>query len=614
MPQLSRLLLGVPLANELSGQERLTRTEALAVLSSDALSSVAYATQETLAILAFAGVAALSFSLPITISIVVLLSIVLLSYRQTIRAYPNGGGSYIVAHSNLGQKPGLVAAAALMIDYVLTAAVSLMAGTQAVTSLLPQLLPYAVPFSLVLLLIVGWVNLRGLRESGRAFSLPTYAFVFSMLLLILMGGLRLLQGEAPPAPAVDAIRATEGLSLLLVLKAFSSGCAAMTGVEAIANGVPVFKAPEARHARQTLMVMGVLLGVMFIGTSSLAQGFHVLPNNDRTVLADLGVAIFGSGSPLLLLLQGSTLLILMLAANTAFADFPRLAALLAQDRYLPPQLRWVGDRLVFQNGIIALVLITGLLVVIFDGDPTNAIPLYSIGVFTAFTLSQAGMVLHWWRERGSGWLGSLLMNGSGALASGLVLLVITVSKFTEGAWVVLVAIPVVVAAFLRLQYVFKRQRQLLTIPANLGPLVVPKPTADQDDQRIALVVVTEVNLAVRASVEYAQGIASKVLGVHVQQQGVEKERLQEQWQAQVGEQPLEILESPYRSIIDPIISYLKQLEIDNPGQRITVVLPTPVARKFISGWLFDQVSHPLRNALRKDGSCALTSLPYPLEI
>ena len=453
LPSFSRLL-GRPLPRSSARDERLPSLQALPILSSDALSSVAYATEAALGILILGGSAALRLSLPITLAIIGLIAIVVLSYRQAIAAYPNGGGSYVVARDNLGRNVGLVAAAALLIDYTLTAAVSLMAGTQALSSLDPSLLAYEVPIALVLLVLVGWANLRGVKEAGRVFALPTYAFVVMIVVLTLAGlkDLTFHHGWSPDAPPLTT--ALQPIGLFLILRAFSSGCSAMTGIEAIANGVQVFREPAPLNARKTLLVMGVLLSAMFLAVSTMGFMYGVAPNPDITVLAQIGQRVFGNGSVLYWILQISTLLILVLAANTAFSGFPRLAAMLAEDHCLPMQMKLLGDRLVYQNGIGVLVAITALIILICRGDTTVAVNLYALGVFTAFTLSQLGLVCRWWKRRGEGWRGRMAMNALGSLTTFVVLVVIVVSKFDEGAWTVVIAIPLLVwgLALIRRRY------------------------------------------------------------------------------------------------------------------------------------------------------------------
>ncbi|HEV7662419.1 MAG TPA: APC family permease, partial [Chloroflexota bacterium] len=438
------ILLGTPIPTAREGHERLNKLRALAVFSSDALSSVAYGGEEIMKVLVLAGAGALSLTLPISIVIVVLLAIVVVSYRQTIRAYPSGGGSYIVASDNLGMLPGLTAAAALLIDYILTVSVSVAAGVAAITSMVPASLPYAVPIGVAAVALIMVANLRGIRESGTIFAAPTYVFVAMMYVLIGVGLWRLATGDfnyAPP-PSVRPF-AAEGLSVFLILRAFAQGCSAMTGTEAISNGVPAFKPPEASNARNTLVWMGVLLGSMFFGMNFVATNIGILPASDETILSQLGRVVFGKG-PLYVLLQISTALILVLAANTSFADFPRLASILARDRFLPRLFQFRGDRLAFTSGILALAVLASVLLVVFNGSVDQLIPLYAIGVFASFTLSQTGMVRYWWHRRERGWPWRLAANSVGGMTTGVVLVVVLISKFRDGAWLVVECLPILV--------------------------------------------------------------------------------------------------------------------------------------------------------------------------
>jgi amino acid transporter len=429
------LLLGSPLPTAEEIHQRLTKVQALAVFSSDALSSVAYATEEILIVLMAAGPAALETSLHISAVIVGLLIIVAVSYYQTIHGYPSGGGAYIVAYDNLGVRPGLTAAAALLIDYVLTVAVSVTAGVAAITSAFPTLLPFRVGLCLLTILLIAWANLRGVRESGTLFAVPTYGFVVILLALIAVGAARLAVGTITPIPAQPAQVAGAGaqsLALFLILRAFASGCTALTGIEAISNGIPAFREPEADNAGKTLGAMTALLAVMFLGISLLARLLNVIPVEHDTVVSQLGRQVFGSGL-LYFALQTATALILVLAANTSFADFPRLSAILARARFLPHQLKNLGDRLVFANGISMLAMLASALIIFFDGQTHRLIPLYAVGVFLSFTLSQAGMVRHWRKAVGRDWQWKAVVNGVGATATGVVLMVVVATKFIHGA-------------------------------------------------------------------------------------------------------------------------------------------------------------------------------------
>ncbi|MBI1952033.1 MAG: APC family permease, partial [Acidobacteria bacterium] len=458
-----RWLLGTPLETERFHEERLRIPIALAVFSSDVLSSVAYATEEILLVLSLAGLAALEYSIPISGLIVLLLAIVIVSYRQTIHAYPMGGGSYSVARENLGTIWGLIAASALLLDYVLTVAVSTVAGVAAVTSALPGLLHHRVAVGLLFLFILVVGNLRGLRQSGRIFALPTYMFIFAMTAMVVTGIVRATLGYPPvEAPATALPQASHALTLFLLMRAFSAGCAALTGIEAVSNGVQAFRKPESRNAATTMMIMAVILGSFFLGTSFLAHQYVVVPGVGQTVVSQLGRAAFGTG-PLYYLLQTSTALILMVAANTAFADFPRLSSILARDRFVPRQLANLGDRLVYSNGILILAGSAGFLIILFGGDTHALIPLYAVGVFLAFTLSQSGMVARHLRLKGPRYRLHAAINASGATATGAALLVIAVTKFTQGAWIVIFLIPLFVFFFLKTHRHYFYVRQQLSL-------------------------------------------------------------------------------------------------------------------------------------------------------
>jgi amino acid transporter len=610
--QVSRVLLGSPLPTSAAHEERLPNAQAMAVLSSDALSSVAYATDQTLAVLILAGSTSLMWSLPITLSVVALVAIVVLSYQQTLRAYPEGGGCYIVARANLGIGSSLVGASALLIDYSLTAAVSLMAGTQALTSYLPGLLPWQVPIALVLLVFVGWINLRGMSESGRLFSLPVFAFIAMVALLVGFGlvDLVLRHGFVPePAPPVKAIAP---LTLFLVLRAFSSGCSAMTGIEAIANGVKVFREPSAVNARATMAVMGLILSLMFVGISLLAWMYGVDPSSSQTSMAILGERIFGANNPLYPALQLFTLLILMLAANTAFADFPRLGALLATDRHLPRLMAFRGDRLVYQNGILVLIALAGLIIVFCKGDTTMAINLYAVGVFLAFTLSQFGMVLYWVRKRTATWRWRALMNGCGAFFTSLVLAVIVFSKFTRGAWLVLLLIPILVALLAAIRHRYR----VLETALDLAPLTSASDAAQPDEtastlapseagQGPILVCLEALNRAAIATVRQACTMSRQVRVLFVYSDQHDPAQIQADWDRLVGGPlglPLMLQESPYASFIDPLVSTVQDFERSEPDQRLTVMMPEVISWGWLDGLLLNQSIDLVSEALREGRS------------
>jgi amino acid transporter len=575
--QIKRLLIGAPIPTARAEHERLTKFKALAVLSSDAISSVAYATEAILATLIAAGSGNLGLTLPICFAIVGLLSIVALSYRQTIPAYPNGGGSYIVAKDNLGTLPGLLAAASLMIDYVLTVSVSVAAGVQALATLFPVLSPTfdVVTIDVALVLLIMVVNLRGVRESGSIFAIPTYIFIGSALLLIVVGGIKSFFLEYHPIIGhFQYVAATEPLSIFLILKSFAAGCSAMTGVEAISNGVPAFKKPEARNAAATLTWMAVILGTLFIGITLLATSYHVEANaaGNPTVIGQIAQQVFSG--PLFFMypvFQLATLLILTLAANTSYSDFPRLASLLARDHFLPHQFAFRGDRLAFSIGIVFLAVLASLLLVVFKGDTTSLINLYAVGVFLSFTLSQSGMVRHWWRLRSEhkGWQRSLAINGLGAATTLLVAVVIASTKFLEGAWIVVVLIPLLVAMFLAISLHYQRVERERTTEIPIHP---------KDIQHRLIVPITELNVAAKQSLAYARSISSHVTAIHVAIDRKETHALARTWQewqqslSENEQSQLEVVEPARRSFPRSVLDYIDALEQQYPGDTLTVVL------------------------------------------
>ncbi|WP_411870771.1 APC family permease [Vulcanococcus limneticus] len=615
-----KALVGAPLPTSAHAEERLTNAEALAILSSDALSSVAYATQEIVLVLGMAGAAGLGFTLPITGLIIALMVIVAISYRQTIKAYPHGGGSYRVSHENLGDLPGLVAGASLSIDYVLTVAVSTAAGIAALTSYLPALDAFRVPLCLAAIAVLMVANLRGVRSSAQILSAPTFIFMGTVLTLVVAGGLKLLQGDLAALPALEQnLRMTEehggqlaAVGGVLLMRAFSSGCAALTGIEAISDSVMAFKPIEWRNARRVLTVMVLLLATMFGGISVLAHQLGtVYRENGPTLLYQLGQQVFGNG-PLLLLLQLSTLLILLLAANTAYADFPRLANFLAQDGYLPRQLTSLGDRLVFSNGILALSGFAGLLLVIFGGSVTRLIPLYAVGVFLSFTLSQAGMVVHWWREQGRGWLGKALVNGFGSVVTAVVTGVLLYSKFLLGAWLVVVAIPLLVTLFLTIHRHYRSVARRLRLAADVKLTLPPAPS---EGGAPVVVLVGQLHRGSFEAVRYARTIAGELVAVHVDLGLGKAEAFREQWQRQLPEIPLVVLESPYRSLIDPVLDFVQRFEVDHRKNRdkfCTVVLPVFVTRHRWENLLHNQSTIALRRALRAQGTRVVATVGFYL--
>ena len=568
--QARRWLFGGALSSEVELHERLDKKRALAVFASDALSSTAYATEEILLILVLAGTAYLTLAIPISVAITVLLAIVVLSYRQTVRAYSGGGGSYIVASDNLGPAAGLLAAASILSAYVLTVAVSISAGTLAVVATFPALAPFTVPLALALLAVVALVNLRGLRESGSVFAIPTYVFIAVFGLLIAVGLTRIALGDLSPLvyAAGPPVYTGEAVGLLLLLRAFSSGATALTGVEAIADGVPAFQPPEARNAATTLAWMGTILAVCFLGATLLAIQLQVVPVAGDSVISQMGRAVFDGMAPLYYLLQAATALILILAANTAFNDFPRLASFLARDRYMPRRFALRGDRLTFSVGIVLLTAISAAVLLIFRADTHRLIPLYAIGVFLAFTLSQAGMVVRWRRAGRGGF--PMVMNAIGAITTGVVAIVAGVTKFTQGAWMVMILVPALVLLLRALHdhYAYVEGRLALD---DADAVLAPR-AADLSAHPV-IVPVRELNLVTWNALEYARRLSRSVVATHVERGDPTQQRaLTERWNRLIPDVPLVTIESPYRTFLGPFLAYADRLA-DSSGSDVTVVVP-----------------------------------------
>jgi amino acid transporter len=601
---LKRWLVGPPMPLAQARHERLTKRVALAVFSSDALSSVAYATEEILLILVLAGAAAAHLTVPIALSITALLVIVTISYQQTIHAYPSGGGSYIVARANLGTLPGLVAAAALLVDYVLTVSVSVAAGVAAITSAFPELATHKVALGVLCVAGIAMANIRGVRESGRIFAVPTYVFIVSFGLLVAVGAYRLLTGTLPPA-APSPVASTEALTWFLVLRAFSSGCTAMTGTEAISNGIPAFRSPESRNAAITLGVMALILGTLFVGITVLASALGILPAENETVVSQIARRLFGSGL-FYYLIQASTALILVLAANTSFADFPRLASLLARDRFVPRQFASLGERLVFSNGILVLAGFAALLIVIFGGETHALIPLYAVGVFISFTLSQAGMVRHWWTHHGPRWRGRLVINGVGATVTGLVAVVIAVTKFTHGAWIVVLVIPILVWSFLAM----RRHYDDVALGLSLQGFDSPP-----EFQHTVLVLIGDVHRGVVRAIQYARTLAptAAVRAVYVETDPAQTRRLEEKWARWGLGVPLVVLTSPYRSLLRPLLDYVDQIQARGDDQMVTVVLPEFLPRRWWQHILHNQTALLVKGALLFRRNLVVADVPYLLK-
>ena len=608
------ILFGRPISLHEELSERLNVFVGLAVFASDNISSSAYATEEIMRVLVVAGAGALALTMPITIGIVIVLAIVVTSYQQTVAAYPHGGGSYIVAKDNLGTRPGLVAAGALLTDYVLTVAVSIAAGVAALTSIIPELFEYRVGLGVFLVILIAMINLRGIRESGAFFSIPTYVYLVSIFGLLAFGMFRYVTGTMPDYQAPAAWLSSEGtetLGILLILRAFSSGSVALTGTEAVSNGVPAFKRPEPRNAQIVLILMGVFFGLIFLGMSFLAGQLGIIPDPTEqvTVVSQLTSAFVGATSPYLYLVQVSTAVLLVLAANTAFADFPRLSSILASDGFLPRVFQFRGDRLAFSYGIIVLASIAVLLVVAFGGSVTALIPLYTVGVFVAFTLSQTGMVRRWRRLRAEvpSWRRKAAINGIGAITTGIVAIEVAASKFALGAWIVLILIPLLVAMMLFIE----RQYRSANVALSIEPgATIPR---GRREERV-VVPVPGINRAVVRAVNVGRSIAPDVRGVLVSDDPAEAARIRNQWENQLSDIPLVFVESPYRALVGPLLAYLDVLDQAWPPDKeapITfVVIPEYVARSWWERILYNQSARRLRTALLGRRYTVVVNVPY----
>ncbi len=611
------LIFGRPLASAEEIGERLPKKKALAIFSSDAISSSAYATKEILRVLIVAGAAgALAYSIGVSVAIALLLTIVSFSYRQVCRAYPGGGGAYIVARQNLAPIFGLIAASALLIDYVMTVAVSTASAIQQIQSILPAAYDFRIEIAFVSISLITIGNLRGLRESGNIFAVPTYMFIFLALMIVIGGVARIVMGTAhalPPQPDAVPLGATEQLSIFLLLKAFAGGSVALTGVEAIANGVPAFKKPEATNAANTMITMAVVLGVIFIGITVVAHAFAIVPSVDNsggpTVVALVAGTVFGQ-SPLFYLFQIATALILFLAANTSFNAFPRLAAILAEDGYMPRQFSFRGDRLAYSWGIVLLAAIAFGLLVLFNGDTHALIPLYSVGVFVCFTLSQSGMVKHWFVTREPGWWWRASVNAFGGVLTFVVLLVVTSVKFQNGAYLVIILIPILVAVMLFIQRQYSSSQRQLAI----RPEFVALPPHREERVVIPIPGLTR---AVIQAVNVGRSISTDLRAVYISEDPDEAAKMRKVWERQVPGVPLVVVESPYRALVGPLLAYLDVLDRawpPNKPEPITfIVIPEYVARHWWERILYNQSAKRLRSILIGRPHTVVVSAPYRRE-
>lgn len=618
MTAIKRILVGRPLATSEQEHQRIPKTIALAVFSSDAISSTAYATEEILFVVAVGSSSlalGLSVLVPIAVVVAILLAIVVTSYRQTIFAYPNGGGSYVVSRENLGENPSLVAGASLLVDYVLTVAVSISAGVAAIISIpaFQGLQHHRVGLGLALIVFITLANLRGVKESGRLFAAPTYIYIATLTLLVVWGLARTYlpdifgsMGKVPfHAKDFEGTRAAGGtLGIFLILKGFSSGAVALTGVEAISNGVPAFRRPESRNAATTLTWMGFILGSLFFGVSVLAHHLGPYPSKSQTVFSQLGHVVFGNG-PLYVILQFATAAILTLAANTAYADFPRLSSIIARDGYLPRQFANRGDRLVFSNGIVFLATLAALLVVAFGGVTNLLIPLYAVGVFTSFTLSQAGMVRHHRTEHEPGWRRNMVINAVGSIGTLLVLGIVAVTKFTGGAWVPLVVIPLVVLLFKGIHRHYGRVTDALAVSTDYK---MPRLN------HTIVVLVGSVNQGVIPALAYARSMhPNRLFALSVATDEEDQKRIERQWAEFRFDVPLEILYSPYRELTRPVLRYIDEIEARYDNDVVTVVIPEFVVSHWWENVLHNQSALLLKGRLLFRRNVVVTSVPYHLD-
>ena len=605
--RLRRAVFGRLLASEEELDERLSKVKALATFSSDNLSSVAYATELIMFSLLAAGPGAFWLVMPISGLIVTIFMIIVISYRQTIRAYPGGGGSYIVARENLGTTPALVAAAALLTDYVLTVSVSVAAGVAAILSAFPGTFDaFRVPICVVAILLVMLVNLRGIRESGTIFAIPTYVFLVTTLALIGIGVARVMLGDPPHVTGVrEAIVPVESLGVLLLMRAFADGCSAITGVEAVSNGVPAFKPPEWRNARRTLTIMGGLVAVMFLGLSYLAGVAGAVPSTGETVISQIGRSVYGTG-PIYYLFQLATTGVLILAANTSFADFPRLSSILARDSFMPSRFAFRGERLAFSAGIVVLALVAVVVLVAFGGRVESLIPLYAIGVFTSITLSQAGMVRHWLREREAGWRRSAVINGFGAVSTGIVTVIFAVAKFALGAWLIVLIIPTLVGAMAFIHRQYERRR--------IDVRVRPESTIAPPHRRQRVIVpVPELTRDVVQAVTFGRTMSDDVTAVHVTDDLERADELRRRFERQLPGVPFVVIESPYRQLVRPLLRYLEQTASRADGDVVVLLLPEYVARHWWERFLYNDNARRIRTALLGRRHVLVAEVPYRRE-
>ncbi|KAA9006588.1 APC family permease [Paenibacillus spiritus] len=600
--KVKRLLIGRPRKSTELEQEKLTKVKALAVLSSDALSSVAYGTEQILLVLVAAGFTAIWYSLPIALAVLALLAILILSYRQTIYAYPQGGGAYIVAKNNLGVSTGLLAGGSLLVDYILTVAVSASAGTDAITSAFPSLHNHSVGIAVTVILILTIINLRGVTESASFIAIPVYLFVVAIVVLILSGVVKYMtQGSHAAVPEIGT--AVSNVSLFLLLKAFSSGCSALTGVEAVSNAIPNFKAPSEKNAAKTLMMMGVLLGFMFTGITLLAYWYGITPNEKATVVSQIAESTFGRGG-IYFIIQGLTAVILFLAANTAYSAFPLLSFMLAKDKYLPHAFMIRGDRLGFSNGIIFLGVLSALLVAAFHGHTENLIPLYAVGVFIPFTLSQLGMMIRWYRLKPSGWRTKFIINTIGMLTTLTITLIFIITKFAN-VWMAFLFLPIVMFIFMRIHRHYQNTADELRIQLDKDKPCIKGSTV--------IVPVSGVTRAVLHSISYAKSLTDNVVAVYIGFDEEEIHKMEQKWEEWNPGVRLIVLRSRYRSIIRPLLKFIDTVEWKTSAtDHITILIPQFITKHWWQAALHNQTSILIRTYLMNQKDVVVATVPFHL--
>lgn len=619
-------LIGRPLPTADAPHQTIGIPIGLAVFASDALSSSAYGTQEMLVILAALGSGAYQYVFPLSLAIIGLLAIVVISYEQTIHAYPNGGGSYIVSRDNIGELPAKIAAAALLTDYILTVAVSISSGVANLVSAVPGLFDYRVWMAIGMVVFIMLINLRGVRESGNAIAVPTYFFIVAMLVALGVGLYKYFTGSLGLVinpPELETVHATSGLLILLLLRAFSSGTSALTGVEAISNGIPAFREPRSKNAGITLIIMSVILAAMTLGISFLTSHVQAVPSEQETVISQIVRTAYGNRGILYLATVVSTMIILILAANTSFAGFPRLSAIVAMDGFLPRQLAYRGSRLVYSNGIVLLAVVAGVLILAFNASVTRLIPLYAIGVFLSFTLSQFGMALRWkkigqlkqgqeLKERGStlvyekGWQTKMVINAIGAVLTGLVMFVFAITKFAQGAWLVIIIIPLMVILFSNIRLHYKN----LAADLSLETIGTPAPV---HRQRVILPI-GGVHRGTLAALRYARTLSDDITAVHVSIDPEESARIQQKWEIWGDGHRLVILDSPFRTFMEPLLEYIDEIDnLKQPKEVITIVVPEFVPRHWWSNMLHTKTAKTLREALHFRKDIIITNVPYQVD-